>query len=202
MIINRRDLLLLGGSSLIVLPTLTHATIPPPPSSAWYLIFIADGIYKISGLYIVDLPASFGTCRAYDSIDVSTAVRNLFTFTGPNGVSPFQMLIGAPSSDWWEVLDRRNGRIFRIWRYDRFEVRFSDGSRVKVKFNGRDASTLFWPLAGTERLPDGTRLDGRTGVYRPAGGDKGRDGDRQYVTSVSPLRSNTLWSHSTQVTPW
>ena len=52
--INRRDLLLFGaasaGSSLIVFPTITHAVIPPPPISPWYLIFIADGIYKISNL--------------------------------------------------------------------------------------------------------------------------------------------------------
>ena len=205
---NRRELLLFGGatvgSTLIVLPRIALATIPPPPISNWYLLFIADGIYRISDFYKVTLPYDAGTCQNYDDIAVSQAVRATFVFTGPHGVSPFRMLVGANSYDWWEVYDKRNGRYFRIWKYERFEVIFRDNSRVKVVFNGRDASTLFWPLEGTERLPDGTRLDGRTGVYRPAGGHKSRDdgGGNSLITPIIPSIGMYSTSHGSQVTPW
>lgn len=198
--INRRDLLLLSGSTLILGPTLVHATIPPPPASLWYLIFIRDGVYKITGFYTVTLPASYGTCQNYDEIDVSQAVRGLFTFTGASNVSPWQMLIGSPSYEWWEVLDKRNGRIFRLWKYDRFEVRFADKSRVKVVFQGGKASTLFWPLAGSERRPDGTLLNppDRRGTL---GGDgKSRDGEGG-ATPVRPSNLNFLWSPAPQLSP-
>ena len=58
--INRRDLLILSAASAF--PSTTLATIPPPPSSPWYLLFIADGIYRISTFSIVNVPASVRTC--------------------------------------------------------------------------------------------------------------------------------------------
>jgi hypothetical protein len=193
--LNRRELLL-AAPALIVLPRLAFATIPPPPSSPWYLMFIADGIYKVSGFYIIDLPESYGTARTYDKIDVSQAVRSKFTFTGPHGVSPWNMLIGAPSHEYWEVLDKRNGRILRLWKYDRFEVRFSNKSRVKVVFNGPNASSRFWPLAGSERRPDGELFGDGDHEQR----EKGRDGGG--VTAYTPSVTQFSWSWSSQDTPW
>ena len=192
--LNRRELLLLGAATWC--PTLAHATIPPPPVSPWYLLFIRDGVYKISGFYIIDLPESYGTARTYDKIDVSQAVNRSFTFTGPHGVSPWNMLIGAPSSDWYEVLDRRNGRIFRIWKYDRFEVRFSNKSRVKVVFNGPNASSRFWPLAGSERRPDGRLFGEGDHEAREKGADAGGP------TNATPGAGSFGWHYSTQEFPW
>ena len=193
--ISRRELLL-ACPTIALFPTIVHATIPPPPVSPWYLLFIRDGVYKISGFYIIDLPESYGTARTYDKIDVSQAVRSKFTFTGPHGVSPWNMLIGAPSHEYWEVLDRRNGRILRLWKYDRFEVRFSNKSRVKVVFNGRDASTLFWPLAGSERRPDGVPYGEGDHEHREKGFDTGGP------TNATPGAGSFGWHYSTQEFPW
>ena len=202
--INRRDLLLFGGSSLIVFPTLGHATIPPPPISNWYLIFIADGIYRLSGLDAIELPASAGTCQNYSAQAVSNAVDAKFTFTGLDGIGAWQMLTNQPSYEWFEALDKRNGRFIRIWRYERFEVKFTDGSRVKVKFNGPNSTMPFQPVLGTERLPNGTRLNGRTGTDRPAGGHKSRDagGGVTLITPIIPSVGMYIVGHVTQETPW
>ena len=208
--LNRRDLLLLLGAAaptLVLCPTPSFATIPPPPSSPWYLLFIADGIYRISGFYKVALPASAGNCRAYTSAVVSQAVGANFTFTGRYGISAWNAITGSPQQRWWEVYDRRNGLYVRIFEYDRFEVTFSDGSSVKVSFRGPNATLRFVPIVGTERLPDRTRLDGRTGTDRGTrgGGGKGRDGGGGgYVTPVSTtlIKLSWSWGYSSQEMPW
>jgi hypothetical protein len=206
--INRRDLLLaFGGSSLIVFPTLSHAVIPPPPVSPWYLLFIADGIYRISGFYKVTLPASAGNCRAYSATVVSQAVGANLSFTGRYGISAWNTITGSPQQRWWEVYDRRNGLYVRLFEYDRFEVTFSDGSSVKVSFRGPNATIRFVAIVGTERLPDRTRLDGTTRTDRPAngGGHRSRDGGSGgYVTPVSAtlIKLSWSWGYSSQEMPW
>ena len=208
-ILNRRELLLLGGatacSTILVLPTTAHAVIPPPPPSAYLLIFIANGIYQISGFYTVTLPASAGTCQNYSANVVSQAFAANFSYTGRSGSSVWNAIIGAPLYKWWEMLDRRNGRYIRVYEGDRIEVRFADKSRVKLVFYGRYAAIPFKPLVGTERLPDGTRLyerDGRDG-YGGGGGGKGRDGDgAQSVIGVTPGIAMFAWHWSSQQTPW
>jgi hypothetical protein len=199
--INRRELLLLGAATAcptIIIPGLAHATIPPPPSSPYYLWFIADGIYKIGTLLIVKLPSSAGTCQNYTASGVSIAFGANFTFTGRNGVNRWNAIIGAPLVKWWEVLDKRSGRYIKIYELDRLEAKFSDGSRVKVRFNGPYATLRFEPLVGTERLPDGTRLYPREGEHE--GREKGRDGSGP--TSVTPGISTFSWSWSSQAMPW
>lgn len=200
--INRRDLLLLGAATAF--PTIALATIPPPPPSLWYLIFIENGVYQISGLYRVTLPASAGTCQNYSATGISNAFSSNFSYTYRTGMSAWQMLLGMPQFRWYEYLDKRNGRYIRIWEYDRLEARFADGSRVKVVFRGPNAPLQFVPLVGTERLPDGTRLyprtndrDGGGGTYKPRGS---RDGGG--VTSVKPTGMTFSWSWSSQETPW
>jgi hypothetical protein len=199
-VLNRRDLLLFGAATAF--PTIAVATIPPPPSSPWYLLFIADGIYRISGLYTVTLPASAGTCRNYTKAAVSQAFGANFSFTGRSKLSAWNMLTGAPSFRAWEVLDRRNGRYLYLWELDRIEAKFADGSRVKVVFRGPNAVIRFEALVGTERLPDGTRLYPRTGD-RDGGTYKGRGSrDGGGVTSVTPSVTMFSWHWSSQETPW
>jgi hypothetical protein len=202
LVLNRRDLLLLGGAAT-AFPSIAFATIPPPPSSPWYLLFIADGIYRISGLYTVTLPASAGNCRSYTKAAVSQAFGANFSFTGRSKLSAWNMLTGAPSFRAWEVFDKRNGRLLYIWELDRIEAKFADGSRVKVVFRGPHAVIRFEALVGTERLPDGTRLyplDDRRGTL---GGDgKGRGLDGAGVTSVTPKVTMFAWHWSSQETPW
>ena len=137
--ISRRELLL-ACPTLALFPTIAFATIPPPPSSPWYLIFIADGIYRISNLYTVTLPASAGNARNYNAAVVSQTFGANFTYTQRTGTSVWHQLLNAPTYRWWEYLDKRNGRIIRIWRGDRIEAKFADGSRVKVIFRGRGSS--------------------------------------------------------------
>ena len=199
-VLNRRDLLLFGAATAC--PTLLHATIPPPPSSPWYLLFIADGVYRVSGLYIVTLPASAGTCRNYTKAAVSQAFGANFTFTGRSQLSAWNMLTGAPSFRAWEVLDKRNGRYLYIWEQDRIEVKFADGSRVKLVFRGPHAVIRFEVLVGTERLADGTRLYPRLGERdgEHERREKGRDGSGP--TSVTPGISTFSWHWSSQETPW
>jgi len=196
---NRRDLLL---TVPLFIPTFAQATIPPPPSSPWYLLFIADGIYKISNLYVVTLPASAGTCRSYSASVVSQAFGSKFTYTQRTGIGIWHLMLNAPSFRWWEYYDQRNGRYFRLYQGDRLEAKFSDGSRVKVVFNGQTAPVRFVPLVGTERLPDGTRLypldrDRDGGLYKGRGS---RDGGG--VTSVTPSVTMFSWHWSSQETPW
>ena len=202
--INRRELLWLGGSTLILGPTLAHATIPPPPISNWYLIFIADGIYRISGLDAIELPASAGTCQNYSAQAISNAVDAKFTFTGLKGVGAWQMLTNQPIYEWFEAYDKRNDRFVRIWKGERFEVKFTDGSRVKVKFNGPNSTMPFQPILGTERLPNGTRLNGRIGVDRPATAHKSRDdgGGVSLITPIIPSVGMYVTGHASQVLPW
>ena len=197
--LSRRELLLLGAASAC--PTLAFATIPPPPSSPWYLIFIADGIYKISNLYVVDLPPAAGTCQNYTAAIVSQRFGANFTYTQRTGVSAWQMLLNAPSYRWWEYYDKRNGRYVRLYQGDRIEARFADKSRVKVIFRGEGAFLRFEPLVGTERLPDGTRLYPRE-RDRDGGQDKGRDGSDGGITRIRPTAFHFSWSYSTQDTPW
>ena len=203
--INRRDLLLFGaasaGSSLIVFPTITHAVIPPPPISPWYLIFIADGIYKISNLYVVDLPPEAGTAQNYSVTGVNYYFGANFTFTQRTGTSAWHMLLNAPSYKWWEYLDKRTGKYVRIYLGDRIEARFADKSRVKVVFGGQNAVYRFQPLVGTERLPDGTRLYPREPHSGGGGGGKGR-GDHGSVTPVTPGVGMFAWHFSSQEVPW
>jgi hypothetical protein len=207
-IINRRDLLLLGAASAVptglLLPSLTHAVIPPPPVSPWYLIFIADGIYRISGFYTITLPASAGTCQNYSAAAVSQAIGANLTFTGRWDYSPWNMLAGMSPAKWWEVYDKRVGKYIRIWEYDRFEVIFDDKSRVKVSFRGPNATIRFLPVVGTERLPNGARLNGRIGVDRPADGRKSRDegGGVSLITPIIPSVGMYAWNYSSQVSPW
>ena len=195
---NRRDLLLTVPAFI---PTLAYATIPPPPVSPWYLIFIADGVYRISNLYTVTLPASAGTCRNYNAATVSIEFGSHFRFTGRSGINAWNMLLGAPQYRWWEALDLRNGYYVRLYQYDRIEAKFADGSRVKVVFYGPNAVIRFQPLVGTERLPDGTRLypkrDRDGGTYKGRGS---RDGGG--VTSVTPSVKMFSWHWSSQEVPW
>ena len=115
--LNRRELLLLGVATptLVLLPTFSFATIPPPPISIWYLLFIADGIYKISNFYTVTLPASAGTCQNYTRPASVDAIRRQLHLHRPMGLRPWNMLAGRRRRKWWEVYDKRIGRYVRIW---------------------------------------------------------------------------------------
>ena len=207
--LNRRELLLLGAATacptIIGFPTTAHALlIPPPPPSLWYLIFIADGIYKISGFYTVTLPASEGTAQNYNATSVGIAFGSNFSYTQRTAISGWNALLGAPQYRWWEYLDKRNGRYVRMYLGDRIEVKFADKSRVKIIFRGEGANPRFQPLVGTERLPDGTRLYPRTRDDRDGGGgeQKTREGSNTFVTKINPPVSSFNWSYSTQETPW
>ena len=157
---------------------------PPPPPSLYYLLFIANGIYRISGLATVKLPASAGTCQNYNPAVVSQAFGANFTLTGRTAISRVEQIIGAPQLRWWEFLDKRNGRYIRIFEGDRIEVKFADGSRVKLKFNGPYAAIRFEPIHGTERLPNGARLFTR----------QCRSGTKKCGGSIVIQVTPTLWT--------
>lgn len=205
--LNRRELLLLGVATptLVLLPTFSFATIPPPPISIWYLLFIADGIYNLSNLRTIELPPSAGTCQNYTRSGVTIAVRANFTFTGNWNYGAWQMMTGSPIYKWWEAYDKRTGRFVKLWEGERIEVYFADKSRVKVTFRGPHASYPFDPIVGTERLPDGKRLNGRTGTDRPADGRKSRDeggGGSGLITPIIPSVGMYSRGHATQTLPW
>lgn len=199
--LNRRELLL-AAPALIILPRLAYATIPPPPASLWYLLFIADGIYKISNLLIIDLPPDAGTCQNYTASDVTIGFSRHLTYTKLTGISTWHLMTGAPYFRWWEYYDRRNQRYVRLYQGDKIEARFADKSRVTVIFRGPNAVIPFEPLRGTERLPNGALLNppDRRGTL---GGDgKGRDESGGFVTKITPSIATFKWSYSTQETPW
>lgn len=197
--LNRRELLL-AAPALIVLPRLAFATIPPPPSSPWYLIFIADGIYKISNLLIIDLLPDAGTCQNYTASDVTIGFSRHLAYTKLTGISTWHLMTGAPYFRWWEYYDKRNARYVRLYQGDKIEARFYDKSRVTVIFRGPNAVIAFEPLRGSERLPDGTRLYPVTRIDRDHPGKVRGDGGG--VTPVRPSTTMFKWSWSSQETPW
>lgn len=199
---NRRELIVLGATSALF-PTLSEAIILPP-TSARYLFYLGSGRWQISDLLYVRLPPEAGTARGYTTSSVGVAFGANFAYTGTWGYGAWQMMTGAPTFQWFEFVDRRSGLYVKIWRGDKLEAKFSDGSRVKVRFNGVDAVNAFTPIRGTERLPDGSPLYVRTG--------ENADGCRRTRScrddgggSGAPFRPSggmMLWSWSTQATPW
>lgn len=201
MALNRRDLLLIGAAS--ALPFSARAGLTPP-SSPYYLIFVVDGVYQVTNLRVIYLPPSYGTAEAYTRINVASLFQSTFDFTGVSGVGVWRQLLNAPSYRWWEVVDQRNGLIYKLWEGDKLEARFSDGSRVKVQFNRPDALAVFKVLVGTERRADGTRVYPRQGCH--CHGDKGRDGRDSGVTQIRPPSTSFSlswsWGSVEQEIPW
>lgn len=206
--LNRRELLLLGAASAlptIIFPTTAQASLPP--SSLRYLLFIANGLYHITDLLYVKLPSTAGVSTNYTSAAVSSAFNAIFVYTGRTGVSSWHMLTNAPEYQWYEFLDLRSGLYTKIWRGDRLEAKFVDGSRVKVRFNGPDSIYRFSPIRGTERTSSGTlQYGGMTGERDYDGCRRTRsckgDGGGGGVIEIRPSSSNFLWSWSSQETPW
>jgi len=161
---NRRDLIvapaaLLLPTTALLVPETAQAALPAEGKYRTWDDTGSLAMFKPSVVPVVQLDASFGTSSNYgEDVLVSAGVRPVFHFTGRVGLGPWYGAFTGNIRPYAEVIDVRSGLKYNLYKYDRIQVRFADGSTIEVQFVCATCSVPFILNYRSARDKYGTRL--------------------------------------------